>query len=109
MSEQLEPHPQEDPSTGTSVLEREELREEASPGDADRYAHYVKKEKVTSSAVTGGAVVALCGKIWTPSRDPKRYPVCPECKEIYEGLKGGDEGDSANGGGGFFGFGGSSR
>jgi hypothetical protein len=26
-----------------------------------------------------------------PSRDPKRFPVCPDCKRIYEGLPGGDE------------------
>jgi hypothetical protein len=29
-----------------------------------------------------------------PSRDAKRFPVCPECKEIYESLPGGDD-DSA--------------
>ena len=32
-------------------------------------------------------MVALCGKTWVPSRDPERFPVCPECKEIWEGLK----------------------
>jgi hypothetical protein len=31
-------------------------------------------------------VVALCGKVWVPSRDPKKYPVCPLCKEIWEGM-----------------------
>ncbi|MGO9216750.1 MAG: DUF3039 domain-containing protein, partial [Streptosporangiaceae bacterium] len=30
-------------------------------------------------------------KVWVPSRDPKRFPVCPDCKRIYEGLPGGDE------------------
>jgi hypothetical protein len=30
--------------------------------------------------------------VWVPSRDPKRYPVCPTCKEIYEGLPPGDDG-----------------
>jgi Protein of unknown function (DUF3039) len=42
--------------------------------------------------VTGTPVVALCGKVWVPSRDPKRYPVCPTCKEIYEMLPPGDGG-----------------
>jgi hypothetical protein len=28
--------------------------------------------------------------VWVPSRDPKKFPVCPECKEIYESLPGGD-------------------
>ena len=42
--------------------------------------------------VTGTPVTALCGKVWVPSRDPKRYPVCPTCKEIYEMLPPGDSG-----------------
>jgi len=36
--------------------------------------------------VLGTPVVALCGKKWVPSRDPKRFPVCPDCKRIYESL-----------------------
>ena len=32
------------------------------------------------------------GKVWVPSRDPERFPVCPECQEIWESLDpGGDE------------------
>jgi hypothetical protein len=42
--------------------------------------------------VTGTPVKALCGKVWVPSRDPKKYPVCPACKEIYEQLPPGDSG-----------------
>ena len=60
-------------------------------GDHERFAHYVIKVKIVDSTVNGTPVVALCGKVWVPSRDPKRYPVCPECKEIYESLpEGGD-------------------
>jgi len=33
-------------------------------------------------------VIALCGKVWTPGRDPKKFPVCPECKEVYDSLMG---------------------
>lgn len=54
------------------------------PGDHERYAHYVRKDKVVESAVMGTPVVALCGKVWIPNRDPEKFPVCPECKEIYE-------------------------
>jgi len=44
--------------------------------------------------VMGTPVVALCGKVWVPSRDPQRFPVCPECKEIWEGFSDGpDKGD----------------
>jgi hypothetical protein len=39
---------------------------------------------VAEGIVMGTAVRALCGKIWVPRRDPKRYPLCPTCKEIAE-------------------------
>ena len=70
--------------------------EQEDDGGHDRFAHYIKKEKIVESAVTGKAVRALCGKKWVPSRDPQKYPICPICKEIYEGLRPGpDEGGSA--------------
>jgi hypothetical protein len=56
-------------------------------GDHDRFSHYVEKSKIVESAVTGTPVVALCGKVWVPSRDPERYPVCPRCKEILASLR----------------------
>ena len=34
--------------------------------------------------VAGTPVIALCGKVWVPSRDPSRYPVCPECKRLFD-------------------------
>lgn len=77
--------PLNSPDVGGSLLTEPEPRL-AEPGDAERFAHYVRKEKIVESAVTGEPVVALCGKVWTPSRDPQRFPVCPECKEIYESL-----------------------
>jgi len=61
--------------------------EEEDDGGHDRFAHYIKKEKIVESAVTGKSVRALCGKKWVPSRDPQKYPICPICKEIYEGLR----------------------
>jgi hypothetical protein len=79
---------------GTSVREDTDTRPDLSFGDGDheRFAHYVKKDKIVDSAVSGTPVVALCGKVWVPTRDPKRYPVCPECQEIYESLpEGGDD------------------
>jgi hypothetical protein len=60
-------------------------------GDHERFSHYVQKNKIVESAVMGSAVVALCGKVWIPSRDPQKFPVCPTCKEIYDGLKPGDD------------------
>ncbi|MEI7779958.1 MAG: DUF3039 domain-containing protein [Actinomycetes bacterium] len=70
-------------SGGVLIEERTQLSE---PGDHERFAHYVRKEKIVESAVTGDAVVALCGKVWVPTRDPTKFPVCPECKEIFESL-----------------------
>jgi len=37
---------------------------------------------VVEGMVNGTAVRALCGKVWRPGRDPKRYPLCPTCAEI---------------------------
>jgi hypothetical protein len=71
---------------GTSVLEREEQLSTLDEGDHERFSHFVQKEKILESAVTGAPVIALCGKVWTPGRDPEKFPVCPTCKEIYESL-----------------------
>ena len=47
------------------------------------------KDKLTEAMVMGTPVVAFCGKVWVPSRDPERFPVCPECREIWESLDSG--------------------
>lgn len=76
---------------GVDVLDRELEKlledEQLDEGDHERFSHYVKKEQILESAVTGKPVKALCGKMWTPGRDPEKFPVCPTCKEIYEKLK----------------------
>ena len=76
---------------GTDVLDRELEKlleeEQLDEGDHDRYSHYVKKDKILSSSLSGKPVRALCGKKWTPGRDPEKFPVCPACKEIYEKLR----------------------
>jgi hypothetical protein len=68
---------------------REDTRPDLSHGDGDheRFAHYVVKDKIVESSVMGTPLVALCGKVWVPSRDPKRYPICPTCKEIHDQLR----------------------
>ena len=55
-------------------------------GDHDKFAHYVEKEEITRAFVEGVPVIALCGKIWVPSRAPDDFQVCPSCKEIYSQL-----------------------
>lgn len=73
------------PDGGTDLLSKPELS--IDDGDHDRYSHYVKKEKILQSAMSGKAIRALCGKKWIPSRDPERFPICPVCKEIHAGLR----------------------
>lgn len=79
------------PAGGTDVLDRELEKllneEQVEDGDHDRFSHYVKKNKILQSALTGKAVRAICGKKWTPGRDPEKFPICPECKSIYEKMR----------------------
>jgi len=102
MTELSEPErqPASDPSRGgqtTGLLERERVEQEVEPGDHERFAHYVRKEKILSSALSGEPVIALCGKVWVPGRDPAKFPVCPVCKEIYEGLSAPKDGAGGSG------------
>lgn len=53
----------------------------------DRVFHYVRKAKITESAVTGAVVEALCGERFPVTQTPKPgSPVCGECRKIYDGL-----------------------
>jgi hypothetical protein len=76
---------------GTDVLDQELEQllneEQLEDGDHERFAHYVQKDKILESALSGKPVIALCGKVWVPGRDPEKFPVCPDCKKIYDKLK----------------------
>jgi hypothetical protein len=74
--------PEPDTMMGTLVEERPDTR--LDDGDHERFAHFVKKDKIVESAVTGTPVIALCGKVWVPGRDPQKFPVCPDCKRILD-------------------------
>ncbi len=72
-------------------------------GDHERFAHIVHANqpgaaaaKVTEGHVLGTPVVALCGKVFTPSRDASKYPVCPECKEIKAAVQAGRGGGGSS-------------
>lgn len=82
---------QESTGGGLDVMDRElqKLLEDEliEPGDHERYSHYVRKEKIVESAVTGKPVRALCGKKWLPNRNPDKFPICPACKAVYEKMK----------------------
>ena len=70
------------PSIGTLTEESVDYR--LDEGDHERFSHYVPKDKLMQAMVEGVPVRALCGKLWVPSRDPQRFPVCQECKRIYD-------------------------
>ena len=63
-------------------------------GDHEKFSHFVDKDQLTEAMVMGTPVVALCGKVWVPTRAPEKFPVCPECKEIWGEMQPGDGGDS---------------
>lgn len=69
-------------STNTVEL----LQEQSQNLDEGKYAHYAEAGSVTEGYVLGTPVVAICGEVFIPSRDPKKYPVCPICKKIVEAL-----------------------
>jgi hypothetical protein len=75
--------------SGNTVLD-ERTEHRIDEGDHDRFSHYVPKAKLTEAMVMGTPVMALCGKLWVPSRNPERFPVCPQCKEIWEMMKPGE-------------------
>lgn len=68
------------------VLEQTEVKPKRSGGDGDRFAHFVRRDRANRSLGTGQPVVALCGKVWVPTRDAKNYPVCPRCKQLHEEM-----------------------
>ena len=68
-------------------------------GDHERFTHIVlegfKPEEgdyvsvgptVVEGLVNGTPVRALCGKVWVPGRDPRKYPLCGTCREIAVGM-----------------------
>lgn len=77
-------------SPGAQTVEDTRTHPVTDDGDHERFSHYVPKDKLMGAMVEGTPVVALCGKTWVPSRDPQRFPVCPECREIWQSMRSGD-------------------
>lgn len=73
--------------TGTTTGTR--IGPPALDGDHERQAHIVyPKEKILEAAVTGTPVIALCGKVWVPNRNPDNFSVCQGCIEAFEAALG---------------------
>ena len=70
----------------SSIEDYEEDLKEADEDENNFLAHYAEAAEVTEAYVMGNPIVALCGKIFIPSRDPQKLRVCPICKEIADSL-----------------------
>jgi hypothetical protein len=55
-------------------------------GSSNKFSHYADKNKITEGYVLGTPIVALCGKVFVPSRDPLKFEICPICKNIADSL-----------------------
>lgn len=74
----------------TDVREIEQVvteRQYKEPGDDEKFSHYVPKHQLTQAMIEGTPCRALCGKMWVPTRDADKFPVCPECKEKWEAME----------------------
>jgi hypothetical protein len=68
------------------MLELLEKPKEQNTEDSNHFAHYADAAEVTEGYIMGTPVIALCGKVFIPSRNPEKLRVCPKCKEILDAL-----------------------
>lgn len=54
--------------------------------DEPKVAHIVNREDKMMGYVMGNAIVALCGTVFVPTRDPDKYPLCEVCKEVLNNM-----------------------
>lgn len=64
-----------------------------SDNEPDKIAHWARKDKITEGYVEGKEVIALCGEIFVPSRDPEGLEVCEPCQSILNGMWGDGDGE----------------
>lgn len=69
-----------------SIYLEEKTKDFLTESGEPRYAHYADSVSVTEGYITGKPVLAICGKLFVPSRDPKKFPICPICEKIMEAL-----------------------
>ena len=62
--------------------------------EGPRVAHVIRKDAVLPGYVDGVVVEALCGVLFVPTRDPKRYPVCEMCKEKLKQVSAAGRGEN---------------
>ena len=76
-------------TTQTTTIERPDVDvTDKIDDDTPKFFHYVKKDKIVSSAINGEYVVALCGETFPVTKSAKPgSPVCPDCERIYRTLR----------------------
>jgi len=78
----------------TLLDERPETKtDDGSGSDDPKVAHWARKDQITEAYVMGNEILALCGEVFIPSRDPEGLPVCGKCKEILDGMFGDGDGE----------------
>lgn len=77
------------PLKTTKTIERTDTRvDETTRDDTPKFFHYVEKDRIVDSAVSGSYVVALCGETFPVTKSAKPgSPVCPDCERIYKTLR----------------------
>ncbi len=70
----------------TDVLEDVNTDIKNDDSDEEQFAHYAESASVTEGYIMGTPVIALCGKVFIPFRNPEKLRVCPSCKEIMDAL-----------------------
>jgi hypothetical protein len=70
----------------SNVLLDHDLDEEVDNKDNEHLAHYADAAEVTEGYIMGTPVIALCGKVFIPFRNPEKLRICPICKKIVEAL-----------------------
>ena len=73
---------------GSTLLD--ERRTSTDDGDHERFAHYVKKDKILESAVSGQPVRALCGKKWVPAETRRGFRCARIVSRFTRGYRRGE-------------------
>lgn len=69
--------------TMPSTLERTDTEIDPTTGEP-RVSHIVARDKVTEAYFNGTPIEALCGHVFVPTRDAKRFPLCSRCIAVRE-------------------------
>lgn len=56
--------------------------------EMDGLTHIVWKDEWSKGYVEGKPITALCGYMWTPSKNPEDFPVCRWCQDVLNKILG---------------------